>query len=91
MPKAGEKFSGLLNSHTKRTDSTHKNMHTYEREFTESEGRKDITDVLEVWFAGCHCGKLHSLMLGIVLVIIHAHHCRRRWWVSIKRSKTQPC
>lgn len=33
-----------------------KDLHTLEREFSERDGCNHETDVLEVWFSGCHCG-----------------------------------
>lgn len=34
-----------------------KSMHALEREFSEHDKCNHETNVLEVWFAGCHCGK----------------------------------
>ena len=58
MPKAGQRGpatkskSGL--GSIKRTNSQVEEEH--EREFSAADGHNSKTDVLEVWFAGCHCG-----------------------------------
>jgi hypothetical protein len=49
-----------------------------------------VTNVQEVWFAGCHCGTStphlsHTLQnLNIVLFL------RRRWWIRAKRHAPKP-
>ncbi|KIJ46890.1 hypothetical protein M422DRAFT_226573 [Sphaerobolus stellatus SS14] len=55
MPKVDVKYPGPPHQQQRSDSGKHKTMRAQEREFTESEGRNRLTDVLEVWFAGCHC------------------------------------
>ena len=63
--KSGEKH----NPHHHR----HKSFRAYEAEFDKNEANINETDVLEVWFAGCHTGAFHS---GVVNTCLHTceHH-----------------
>ena len=59
MPKAGQrgpptKSKSRLGS-IKRSNSLEEEQH--ERECSAADGHNSKTDVLEVWFAGCHCGE----------------------------------
>lgn len=54
MPKAGV---GMKATPKKGRSDKHPRKDTLlEKEFTLQEGRRPHTDVLEVWFAGCHTG-----------------------------------
>ena len=44
--------------HAHNGNSKHRNKERrFEREFSIRDGHLEETDVKEVWFAGCHCGK----------------------------------
>lgn len=64
MPKSGVSTkagrSNVLREWVDKTnnDAQLEEQMEYEQEFTDSEPEADAcpTDILEVWFAGCHCG-----------------------------------
>lgn len=61
MPKRDTEYAtrvGIRNGGAhKRTDSEYRKQRRLERQFSDGDPDSDgTTDVLEVWFAGCHCG-----------------------------------
>ena len=63
MPKAGPRGpatkSRISLGSKKRSSSQEQEQH--ERDFSAADAHNGETDVLEVWFAGCHCGAFVSL------------------------------
>lgn len=62
MPKRDTEYATRVgvrpaNGAHKRTDSEYRKQRRLERQFSDGDPDSDgSTDVLEVWFAGCHCG-----------------------------------
>lgn len=58
----GKKGSKMLNG--KGSTSGKRKQRDYEAEFSKADGHQPHeTDVLEVWFAGCHCGEFRCFVL----------------------------
>lgn len=60
MPKAGHRTltpKSRIGLGKKRSSSQEQEQH--ERDFSAEDAHHSETDVLEVWFAGCHCGEFH--------------------------------
>jgi hypothetical protein len=74
MPRSNQRHPHYNGSH--RRHSHHKDSSSYEEEHADTHAHTE-TDVLEVWFAGCHCGTPPLEITCLVLISL----CRYRWRV----------
>jgi uncharacterized protein (DUF2235 family) len=73
MPRSNQRHPYYDSSHRHHRHHLHQGEKQPEEEFDD---RPWETDVLEVWFAGCHCGT--SSFLGVTCLILILPY--RRWW-----------
>jgi len=73
MPRSNQRHPHYHRPHH---DHDHKGKSQYEEEYDK---RPTVTDVREVWFAGCHCGT--SPCLEYYALVVLTSSCRRWWWI----------
>ena len=92
------KLQEVVNGEHKATHNTKKRLTEYEAAFdAATPGMVDATDVLEVWFAGCHCGTFVLFNLNFYpslfppgyLFLITSSHTRRRRRLRQQRNPSQ--